>query len=560
MRSQGKNTPKSGPRTSTGEEFIGASSSTSSGTPSDHGSGPGPGARKTAPTRYKRNLDRMKWTVEEKKIILFCFHYSRLEEWGRNKKEVFKMRLERSVLPKEKLNETTIEKLNSIVSQMKKYIPPEEINNIKREALMEAKEEYEGLSEREKGKINTNNWMEKEKWVLIWAMHYAQTKYKKLKDSSAEWKRIFFHHCPSKKEYNNKKLTLQRSNFLRTEVFTPEQIQHMEECVEGMIGENNCPIQNPVPLIYQAAAPPNFPPSSPSSSDSSADSPHSRRSITIPSPNPGGREGSDSRGSDRSSPPPSPRGVEDTDPMQQEIEEELANKIEEIKHMNIQDRPKLIRLERNRVFKALLKRINTAIVKLMLPEPDITELNAINFAAALMIQERMVGIRKNAGNNKQKKQPPVPKWKAELQRKINQMRVEISQMAEFQHQANPSRKLRKSIEKIKRKYKIQETQLEQKIVHLRAETKSAAQRVKNKDMWHQAKVQNKMFEQNAREFYRTMEGNTIVVKEPPREEELENYWRPMFEEERQHQEEIEITSAIERENQGKVQMCPIIHT
>ena len=49
--------------------------------------------------------------------------------------------------------------------------------------------------------------------------------------------------------------------------------------------------------------------------------------------------------------------------------------------MNIQDRPKLICLERNRLFKALLKRI----INLMLPEPDITELNAVNFAAALMI-------------------------------------------------------------------------------------------------------------------------------------------------------------------------------
>ena len=133
-------------------------------------------------------------------------------------------------------------------------------------------------------------------------------------------------------------------------------------------------------------------------------------------------------------------------------------------------------------------------------------------------------------------------------------------MAEFRHEANPFQKLQKSIDKIKKKYKIQETQPRQKIIHLRAETKSAAQRVKNKDMWHQEKVQNKMFEQNAREFYRTMEGNTIVVKEPLRGEELENYWCSMFEEERQHQEEIEITSAIERENQGKVQMCPIIHT
>ena len=107
----------------------------------------------------------------------------------------------------------------------------------------------------------------------------------------------------------------------------------------------------------------------------------------------------------------------------------------------------------------------------------------------------------------------------------------------IQH-TNLSAKLRRAIEKIKRKYSIQENQLEKKILYLHAEVQSLAQRKRNRDNWHQAKVQNKMFEQNAREFYRSLEGSTIEVKEPPQKEALENYWRQMFEEERQHQEDM----------------------
>ena len=63
---------------------------------------------------------------------------------------MFKERLERSTLSQEKIHETTIEKLNSIVSQIHKYIPQDEIENIRREALMEAETDYGNLAEEDK--------------------------------------------------------------------------------------------------------------------------------------------------------------------------------------------------------------------------------------------------------------------------------------------------------------------------------------------------------------------------------------------------------------------------
>ena len=215
-------------------------------------------------------IPKVKWTVEEKKIILFCFYCAKLEKWGR-KDDMFKERLEKSTLPPEKLRKTNIHKLNSIVSQIREYISQEEIDNIKKEAIMEVEKSFDDLSEKKYRKKEKGFWSKDEKWTLVWAMHYAQMKYNKRNYSTVEWQRIFFHHCPEKKDYGNNKILVQRQNFLNYEVFTPEQIQRMKECVEKMIKEEICPIQHPVPLVENYYTALDFSPSSLFNSNDIAD-------------------------------------------------------------------------------------------------------------------------------------------------------------------------------------------------------------------------------------------------------------------------------------------------
>ena len=61
---------------------------------------------------------------------------------------------------------------------------------------------------------------------------------------------------------------------------------------------------------------------------------------------------------------------------------------------------------------------------------DITELNTMNYAAALLIQEKTGKMAKTSGNNRRGKQKPMPKWRADLLIKIAEIRKEISQMAD----------------------------------------------------------------------------------------------------------------------------------
>ena len=87
--------------------------------------------------RNTRGQNAQKWSVEHKKVLLHCYHYSRYENWSRKSGEILAEKIRDSDLPEDKKN-TNIPNLRSIVSQIGKYLLPEDINTIKDEALRSA--------------------------------------------------------------------------------------------------------------------------------------------------------------------------------------------------------------------------------------------------------------------------------------------------------------------------------------------------------------------------------------------------------------------------------------
>lgn len=70
------------------------------------------------------------------------------------------------------------------------------------------------------------------------------------------------------------------------------------------------------------------------------------------------------------------------DPEQRELEEELLIKMEETKTIPMEERPKLIKLKDNKEFKALVKRVNTGLARLVPAELSLTDVNHTNYGAA----------------------------------------------------------------------------------------------------------------------------------------------------------------------------------
>jgi hypothetical protein len=52
-------------------------------------------------------------------------------------------------------------------------------------------------------------------------------------------------------------------------------------------------------------------------------------------------------------------------------------------------------------------------------------------------------------------------------------------------------------------------------------------------------IQNKLFKENTKQFYRYLGAKTIAMKEQPHMEEVESYWKSLWEEKVKHNEEAE---------------------
>lgn len=582
---QDKKVPKTRLGTRACEESDGASCSSTVGcnpppdsildSPPDQGnSDPGPQKKLGGTKRNKRNYKTVTWNREEKKKILYCFTYSRYEKWGRRKNEVFKDMIDRSDLPSEKKEMTTIEKLTSIVSQISVYLTSEEMEKIKTEALIEAERDFNNAEEKDQHAFGKSSWNREERWVLLWAIEYAKEKEVNQFARAKEWQRIFHHHCPSKKDIKRGQLTSQKHNTIRFNHFNEEQMANMQSQVKLMVKNGVCPISqplevpsrdvtaqiprtNPTPPVEESSpgpqvrnAPPEPPDSPPSSSDN--ESPNSQR-------DPPQRR---MRRGRRSSPPRPPDQAHnilpETNTEQQELEEELANKIEQTKELSLHERPRLIRIKEDRRFKELLKNVNIGLEKITPISSTLTEINNTTYGAAWYIQskllpdynERPTGNRKNNRNK-------GPIWKRKLQEKIECLRKELSQMTAFTNSNNRPANLLRKINKILRKYNIHENQLRERIAEHQALVKGFAEQIRCKEKKINSKQINKQFNENPRIVYRNMTNKSIEVKTPPSEDEVERFWRPLYEDPKQHH-EAEWIQNIEEINREKPHM-PLIN-
>lgn len=91
----------------------------------------------------KKKSLTLKWSIQEKKILLYCYEYAQFEKWNKQKNVILVEEIKNYNLPQEK-RETPLRKLQSLVSQMHKYLTSEEINAIKQKALEKATADYLG--------------------------------------------------------------------------------------------------------------------------------------------------------------------------------------------------------------------------------------------------------------------------------------------------------------------------------------------------------------------------------------------------------------------------------
>ena len=112
-------------------------------------------------------------------------------------------------------------------------------------------------------------------------------------------------------------------------------------------------------------------------------------------------------------------------PEEDATRDELFNSIEEIKGMTFEDRPPLIKIFENKDFKHLLSKIDSILPELISDDVPITEINNINYGAALFIQRKMAPWFDEKRKAQKKKGSQIFPWKQKLQKRLDKFRGEL---------------------------------------------------------------------------------------------------------------------------------------
>ena len=92
------------------------------------------------------------------------------------------------------------------------------------------------------------------------------------------------------------------------------------------------------------------------------------------------------------------------------------------------------------------------------------------------------------------------------------------------------------IHRIQRKYNIDSTEFKAKVAEHQVALKGLTTELKNKEKKIENRRINTLFRENPRAVYRELKEESISVENPPDKDELEQFWRPLFETPKNHEE------------------------
>ena len=451
------------------------------------------------------------------------------------------------MLPIDKVAKTTVKKITSIVSQIRKYLTPTDVILCENQGKERAESDFSALSEDEKTIYNNSVWLRSEKWTLLWCIQYANKKHQNQRHISKEWQALFKHHCPMKKDIARTILTTQKYNILHWKVFTQDQLETMEKTIEDMLQNNKCPILNPIPepSIEESNITVE---NQQEEQQNDTNNTNPNDTTTVPhndiTPETNGEDPNRTNSFEEEE-------QSEGDERTVKIEEDILNVIEEVKRMSLDQRPELIKITENKTFKNLKAEVNQVMSRMNLSDLNLEQINNYHFGTALYIQRKIAPwYDETKKSSKRNNKPKTPPWKVKITKRMNLLRAEISQMTSTEPL---TKNLINRLGRLKRKYNISQDHFNTKIAEHSVKLKALASELKNRTKKYENKRINKQFRENPRNVYRDMTEEKIDVENPPEKDKLDSFWRPLFEEPKDHKEGEWIEEIIQQ-NSDKPEM------
>ena len=134
----------------------------------------------------------------------------------------------------------------------------------------------------------------------------------------------------------------------------------------------------------------------------------------------------------------------------EQLKEEYLKLLEDTKSQPMKKRKKLPNLKMNKNAKKLIRMVNKIIKKSLTYDMNITDINLMQFAGALLITNKVTPAKPTT-NRKPGNGPPT--WQQRLQKQKEQLRSDLSIINEYTT-GNTSKKTKQKFKTIQKKHKI----------------------------------------------------------------------------------------------------------
>ena len=231
---------------------------------------------------------------------------------------------------------------------------------------------------------------------------------------------------------------------------------------------------------------------------------------------------------------------------QQEMYERIMLHFEEDSLRNITDRASLKKIIINKQIIQEIERANQVLPQLIRDNTDITTINRYLYAAATSIMEE-AGI-KIKPNRLPPKKDHKPKWERKMENQIERLRCDISVLSEYARNNIISHRARNQLNQTLRREKINnQNEASQKAARKKLELSALSKRLA-REKWNQKeKHQNKLMREDPTKLFRELKGDQIKIQNPPDKEQLETFWRNIFERDITHNNEAQWIQEIEED-------------
>ena len=206
-----------------------------------------------------------------------------------------------------------------------------------------------------------------------------------------------------------------------------------------------------------------------------------------------------------------------------DLADQITTKWEEVRFTSFEQRPPLPKLRDYIKMKKQIEAGNEALLKIISEQPpaDLTDLNHLFYATATVLSKDK--IKNTAAVNRRPNNIPVAQSRIEKQ--ISTWRKELSWIHDISANGANNNANRRSA-KLNRKYGLPLPQLSEL---LKQKITAKAQRIRRYQKRIRSFRQNQQFQSDTKKFYRDLGKTSHTVSEPPSMNQLESFWRPIWE-------------------------------